>query len=154
VSSGTVFGRRAAALAPAAPWALGSFFGSFHHAERAPRVISSLTAESSTIKSLKIILRADRGILTTRVMRARKTRKCSNASDVIANRKRPSLDIETESWRIPVSLYQAPISRRVLQCNCLGRRRDPEIYSMLSSPESHRSAGSTGLSKLSVMEWA
>jgi hypothetical protein len=47
------FGCRAAALASAAPWPLGSLFGSFHHAERAPRVISSLTAESPTIRSLK-----------------------------------------------------------------------------------------------------
>jgi hypothetical protein len=30
---------------------LGSLFGSFHHAERAPRVTSSLTAESPTIRS-------------------------------------------------------------------------------------------------------
>jgi hypothetical protein len=29
-----------------------SLFGSFHHAERAPRVISSLTAESPTIQKL------------------------------------------------------------------------------------------------------
>jgi hypothetical protein len=35
-------------LASAAPWPLGSLFGSFHHAERAPRVISSLMAESPT----------------------------------------------------------------------------------------------------------
>jgi hypothetical protein len=69
------FGCRAAALASAAPWPLGSLFGSFHHAERAPRVISSLTAESPTIRSFKPILRADIGILTTRVLRARKTRK-------------------------------------------------------------------------------
>jgi hypothetical protein len=69
------FGCRAAALASATPWPLGSLFGSFHHAERAPRVISSLTAESPTIRSFKTILRANIGILTTRILRARKTRK-------------------------------------------------------------------------------
>jgi hypothetical protein len=91
--------------------------------------IDSLDSESSTTRSFKPILWADIGILTTRVLRARKTRKCSNASDVTANRKCPSLDIEIKSWRIPVSLsYQALISRIVLQCNCPGRYRDPQKY--------------------------
>src|SRR5271155_112065 len=40
----------------AAPWPLGSLFGSFHHAERAPRVTSSLTAESPTIRSFQTSL--------------------------------------------------------------------------------------------------
>ena len=44
-------GCRAAALASAAPRPLGSLSAAFHHAERAPRVTSSLTAESPTIRS-------------------------------------------------------------------------------------------------------
>jgi hypothetical protein len=47
----------------------------FHHAERAARVTSSLTAESPTIQKLQNILGVDIGILATQVMRARKTRK-------------------------------------------------------------------------------
>src|SRR6202020_3206590 len=47
----------------------------FHHAERAPRVTSSLTAESPTIQKLQNILGVDIGILATQIMRARKTRK-------------------------------------------------------------------------------
>jgi hypothetical protein len=50
-------------------------FGSFHHAERALRVTSSLTAESPIIQKLQNILGVDIGILATQVMRARKTRK-------------------------------------------------------------------------------
>src|SRR5450432_1306656 len=45
----------------AAPRPLGSLFGSFHHAERAPRVISSLTAESPTIQELQTSLVAVQG---------------------------------------------------------------------------------------------
>src|SRR5438105_15308825 len=48
---------------------------SFHHAERAPRVTSSLTAESPTIRSFQTILGVDARTLATRVLRARKTRK-------------------------------------------------------------------------------
>ena len=55
------FGCRAAALASATPRPLGSLFGSFHHAERAPRVISSLTAESPTIRSFKTSLASIQG---------------------------------------------------------------------------------------------
>src|SRR6202044_56272 len=47
----------------------------FHHAERAPRMTSSLTAESPTIQKLQNILGVDIGILATQIMRARKTRK-------------------------------------------------------------------------------
>src|SRR5436305_10601378 len=54
-------------------WAV--FSAAFHHAERAPRVISSLAAESPTIRSFKNLLSVDTGILATRVLRARKTRK-------------------------------------------------------------------------------
>jgi hypothetical protein len=54
---------------------LGSLSAAFHHAERAPRVTSSLTAESPTIQKLQNILGVDIGILATQVMRARKTRK-------------------------------------------------------------------------------
>src|SRR5271154_6187165 len=54
-------------------WAV--FSAAFHHAERAPRVTSSLTAESPTIKKLQNILGIDIRILPTRVRRARKTRK-------------------------------------------------------------------------------
>src|ERR1700733_11704164 len=50
------FGCRAAALASAAPRPLGSLSAAFHHAERAPRVTSSLTAESPTIRSFKTSL--------------------------------------------------------------------------------------------------
>jgi hypothetical protein len=39
-----------------APRPLGSLSGSFHHAERAPRVISSLAAESPTILKLSNIV--------------------------------------------------------------------------------------------------
>src|ERR1700728_3379202 len=46
----------------AAPWPLGSLSAAFHHAERAPRVTSSLTAESSTIQKLQNILGVDIGI--------------------------------------------------------------------------------------------
>jgi hypothetical protein len=53
-------------------WAV--FSAAFHNAERAPNVTSSLTAESSTIRSLKTIS-VDTGILTIRVLRARKARK-------------------------------------------------------------------------------
>jgi hypothetical protein len=35
------------------PWPSGSLSAAFHHAERAPRVTSSLTAESPTIRSFK-----------------------------------------------------------------------------------------------------
>ena len=59
----------------AAPWPLGSLSAAFHHAEHAPRVTSSLTAGSPTIRSLKNILSVDIGILATRVLRARKTRE-------------------------------------------------------------------------------
>jgi hypothetical protein len=52
-----------------------SFRQLFTHAERAPRVTSSLTAELSTIRSFKNILGVDIRILATRVLRARKTRK-------------------------------------------------------------------------------
>jgi hypothetical protein len=45
-------GCRAAALASAAPRPSGSLSAAFHHAERAPRVTSSLTAESPTIQKL------------------------------------------------------------------------------------------------------
>jgi hypothetical protein len=69
------FGCRAAALASAAPRPLGSLSAAFHHAERAPRVTSSLTAESPTIRSFPTILGVDTSILATRVRRARKTRK-------------------------------------------------------------------------------
>src|SRR5947207_13395577 len=54
-------------------WAV--FSAAFHHAERAPRVTSSLTAESPTIRSFQTILGVDARTLTTRVLRARKTRK-------------------------------------------------------------------------------
>src|SRR5271170_5194182 len=54
-------------------WAV--FSAAFHHAERAPRVTSSLTAESPTIRSFPTILGVDTRILATRVRRARKTRK-------------------------------------------------------------------------------
>jgi hypothetical protein len=53
-------------------WAV--FSAAFHHAERAPRVTSSLTAESPIIRSLKTI-GVDTGILATRVLRAKKARK-------------------------------------------------------------------------------
>src|ERR1700728_3467813 len=56
--------------------AVGQSFGSFHRVERAPRVTSSLTAESPTIQKLQNILGVDIGILATQGMRARKTRKC------------------------------------------------------------------------------
>src|SRR2546429_104384 len=56
-------------------WAV--FSAAFHHAERAPRVTSSLTAESPTIRSFSTILGVEIRSLTTRVRRARKTRKCS-----------------------------------------------------------------------------
>src|SRR3954453_4730214 len=52
-----------------------SFSAAFHHAERAPRVTSSLTAESPTIRSFETILDVDIRILATRVRRARETRK-------------------------------------------------------------------------------
>src|SRR5438045_2842368 len=54
-------------------WAV--FSAAFHHAERAPRVTSSLTAESPTIRSFSTILGVDIRTLATRVRRARKTRK-------------------------------------------------------------------------------
>jgi len=54
-------------------WA--AFSAAFRHAERAPRVTSSLMAESPTIRSPKNILGVDIGILATRVLRARKARK-------------------------------------------------------------------------------
>src|SRR5256714_15572628 len=54
-------------------WAV--FSAAFHHAERAPRVTSSLTAESPTIRSFQTILGVDTRTLATRVLRARKTRK-------------------------------------------------------------------------------
>src|SRR5271156_3004945 len=57
-------------------WAV--FSAAFHHAERAPRVTSSLTAESPTIRSFPTILGVDTRILATRVRRARKTRKLLN----------------------------------------------------------------------------
>jgi hypothetical protein len=41
-------------------------------------VISSLTAESPTIRSFKTSFGPDIGSLTTRVLRARKTRKCTD----------------------------------------------------------------------------
>jgi hypothetical protein len=53
-------------------WAV--FSAAFHHAERAPRVISSLTAESPTIQKLGNILGVHIESLTT-VSSARKTRK-------------------------------------------------------------------------------
>ena len=62
-------------MASAAPRPLGSLSAAFHHAERAPRVTSSLTAESPTIQKLQNILGVDIGILATQIMRARKTRK-------------------------------------------------------------------------------
>src|SRR5436190_22998308 len=54
---------------------MGSLSAAFHHAERAPRVTSSLTAESPTIRSFQTILGVDTRTLATRVLRARKTRK-------------------------------------------------------------------------------
>src|SRR5947209_14333939 len=51
------------------------FSAAFHHAERAPRVTSSLTAESPTIRSFQTILGVDTRTLATRALRARKTRK-------------------------------------------------------------------------------
>src|SRR3954451_7366912 len=54
-------------------WAV--FSAAFHHAERAPRVTSSPTAESPTIRSFSTILGVDIRILATRVRRTRKTRK-------------------------------------------------------------------------------
>jgi hypothetical protein len=44
-----------------------SFSAAFHHPERAPRVISSLTAESPTIKKLLNILGVDIVTLATHV---------------------------------------------------------------------------------------
>src|SRR5579859_7406627 len=60
-------------------WAV--FSAAFHHAERAPRVTSSLTAESPTIRSSSTILGADIRALATRVRRARKTRKLVALAD-------------------------------------------------------------------------
>jgi hypothetical protein len=69
-------GCRAAALASSSTSAVGAVFSAaFHHAERAPRVTSSLTVESPIIRSSKNILSIDIGILVTRVLRARKARK-------------------------------------------------------------------------------
>jgi hypothetical protein len=75
VSSGTVLDAELLLWLRAAPRPLGSLFGSFHHAERAPIVVSSLTAESPKIQKLQNIFGVDTGILATRVLRARKTRK-------------------------------------------------------------------------------
>jgi hypothetical protein len=62
------FGCRAAALASATPRPLGSLFSAaFYHPERAPRVISSLTAEPPTIKKLLNILGVDIVTLATHV---------------------------------------------------------------------------------------
>src|SRR5580692_3250608 len=66
-------------------WAV--FSAAFHHAERAPRVTSSLTAESPTIRSFSTILGVDIRILTTRVRRARKTRKQIDCSPKSWNQK-------------------------------------------------------------------
>jgi hypothetical protein len=54
-------------------WAV--FSAAFHHVERAPRVTSSLTAESPTIQKLQNILGVDIGILATQALRAGRTRK-------------------------------------------------------------------------------
>src|SRR5256886_17087075 len=62
-------------------WAV--FSAAFHHAERAPRVISSLTAESPTIRSFKTSLVSIQGFS---VLRARKTRK--KVGDLVALRRR------------------------------------------------------------------
>src|ERR1700733_9221580 len=51
----------------------------FHHAERAPRMTSSLTAESPTIQKLQNTLGVDIRILATQIMCDRKTRKSSSA---------------------------------------------------------------------------
>jgi hypothetical protein len=75
VSSDTVLDAELLLWLRAAPRPLGSLSAAFHHAERAPRVTSNLTAESPTIQKLQNILGVDIGILTTQVMRARKTRK-------------------------------------------------------------------------------
>ena len=75
MSSGTVLDAELLLWLRAAPRPLGSLLAAFHHAERAPRVISSLTAESPTIQKLQNILVVDIGILATRVLCARKTRK-------------------------------------------------------------------------------
>jgi hypothetical protein len=50
------FRYRVTALASVISRPLGSLFGSFHHAERALRVINNLTAESPTIRSFKTSL--------------------------------------------------------------------------------------------------
>jgi hypothetical protein len=75
VSSGTVLDAELLLWLRAVPRPLGSLSAAFHHAERAPRVTSSLTAESPTIQKLQNILGVDIRILATQVMRARKTRK-------------------------------------------------------------------------------
>jgi hypothetical protein len=71
VSSGTVLDTQLLLQLRAAPRPLGSLLAAFHHAERTPRVISSLTAESPTIQKLQNILSVDIGIPATRVPRAR-----------------------------------------------------------------------------------
>jgi hypothetical protein len=82
VSSGTVLDAELLLWLRAAPRPLGSLSAAFHHAERAPRATSSLTAESPTIQKLQNILGVDIGTLATQVMRARKTRKWSYFSDL------------------------------------------------------------------------
>src|SRR6266516_2268828 len=73
-------------------WAV--FSAAFHHAERAPRVISSLTAESPTIRSFKTSFGPDIGSLTTRVL----TRSVLVNQDGISNlRYLPESDSENDS---------------------------------------------------------
>src|ERR1700731_1163065 len=72
-------------------WAV--FSAAFHHAERAPRVTSSLTAESPTIRSSSTILGVDIRTLATRVRRARKTRKWDEQSRLRGLSSRVAADI-------------------------------------------------------------
>jgi hypothetical protein len=76
VSSGTILDAELLLSASSSTSAVGqSFSAAFHHAERAPRVTSSLTAESPTIRSLYTSLVSIQVLLATRALRARKTRK-------------------------------------------------------------------------------
>src|SRR6266516_5933584 len=91
-------------------WAV--FSAAFHHAERAPRVISSLTAESPTIRSFKTSFGPDIGSLTTRVLRARKTRKWS--SSLLASLRRrgnlalgPNVEAAKRQPRLEEDINQA-----------------------------------------------
>ena len=70
----------------------------FHHAERAPRVTRSLTAESPTIRGPKNILGVDIGILATRVLRAGKVRKSAGAKCWLVASAEMYLHVEMWIW--------------------------------------------------------